>query len=77
MADASFDLKVDNGQTRLNQVIARVVDLYSRRNPDCLDLISVRTVCIDGELHKRVSSESAALIKDIRDLCRSAGGINV
>ena len=77
MPDTSFDLTANDSPKRLNQVIARIVDRYARRNPDRLDLISVRTVCVDGELRKRVSSPSAALVHDIRDLLRSGGGLSV
>lgn len=77
MADASFTLTPHDSPLKLEHVIARVVEAYANRNPDRLEMISVRSVWIDGELRKRVSSPSAALVNDIRDLLRCAGGLSV
>lgn len=77
MADASFTLNPNDSPTRLDHVIARVVQGYTHRNPERLEMISVRTVWVDGELRKKVSSPSSALVNDIRDLLRCTGGLSV
>ena len=77
MLETSFDLTAHDNPIRLDQVIAEVVARYSNRDPGRLDMIRVRSVWVDGELRKRVSSPSTALVNDIRDRLSGVGGLCV
>ena len=77
MPETSFDLRPTDSVSRLDVVIGQVVERYSRTCPEALEMISVRTVTVNGELRRRVSSPSSQLIDDICRLLRRAGGLSV
>lgn len=77
MPETSFDLQPTDNVNRLDVVIGQVVERYSQTCPEALEMISVRTVTVNGELRRRVSSPSSQLIDDIRRLLRRAGGLSV
>ncbi|MEL6830734.1 MAG: hypothetical protein AAFO63_11415 [Pseudomonadota bacterium] len=77
MPETSFDLQKNASPSRLNHVICQVVERYARTCPDALEMISVRTVSVNGELRRRVSSQSAALIDDIRRSMQGIGELSV